>query len=120
MTDRCPTCEAFVKARSKRCVRCARAAKAAARLIQRAERALSKLRQTSSTEHWKLPRLCRSIAAHRRRLGIGRDRWELLVKAAFGAGTDALIDPRQMALFDAPEPACHPTASPSPSLSQSA
>ena len=119
-TAHCAACGAFVKAKSKRCRRCVRVAKAAGQLTQRAERALVKLKTVSAQEHWKLPKLQRAIGRERKRRGLGRARWELLVRAVFGAGSDDLVDPRQMFLFDLMEASCPETASPSPSLSRSA
>jgi uncharacterized C2H2 Zn-finger protein len=119
-TTHCAACGAFVKAKSKRCRRCMHVAKAAGRLTQRAKRALAKLRRVSTEEHWKLPKLQRAMGRERKRLRLGRARWESLVRAVFGASGNDLVDPRQMFLFDLMETSCPETASPSPSLSRSA
>jgi hypothetical protein len=117
---RCDHCGAFVKAESPRCRRCERATRALGLLTQRAERALNKVRQTSRAEHWRLPKLLRAIAAQRRRMGVGRERWEGFVHRVFGSSTKDLVDPRQMHLFVTEAPCHPPTASPSPKLSRSA
>lgn len=116
----CAACGAFVRATTKSCTRCARIAKAAGRLTQRALRAIAKLRKVSTEEHWKLAKLHRAMGRERKRLGLGRARWEPLVQTVFGAGSGGLVDPRQMFLFDLMETSCPETASPSPSLSRSA
>jgi hypothetical protein len=99
-TVHCAACKAFVKAKSKRCQRCVRAVKAAGRLTQRAERVLTKLRRVSTEERWKLTKLKRAMGRERKRLGLGRARWEALVRAVFGASSNAMVDPRQMSIFD--------------------
>ena len=99
------------------CRRCKRAAKASARLRERAERALLKLRDTAAHHGWRLPKLRRAIAAQRKRLALGRDRWQAVVKAVFGTSTVDLVDPRQMVLFAATEASCQASHSPNPSQS---
>ena len=122
---RCPTCQSFVMVATPlfpsgaACRRCNRAALKHLKLAQRATKALRKVEGLSMTEHWTLKRLQRAIGSARRRLRVGRGRWEQFVKLVFGVGTDALVDPRQMGLFST-ETSCPQTASPSPNHLQSA
>ena len=114
---RCRKCQAFVKAASGKCLRCIHAEQTRTKQMRRAEQAIANLRERSAAETWKLSRLRRARAGQRKRLRFGKSRWEPLVRAAFGAGPDDLVDPRQMSLFLTERP-CPP--SPSPKLSRSA
>lgn len=125
MRQRCPRCQSFVKTATPLfpagapCIRCQRAAHKSAKRAERAGKALQKLQLLSTTERWTLKRLQRAVHAARRRARIGRERWERFVQLVFGAGTDDLVDPRQMGLFST-ETSCRQIASASRSHSQSA
>jgi hypothetical protein len=118
---RCQQCKSFVSRSTllehDPCVRCDRMAKAKIRRAKRADRALRALSAKSQSEHWSLVRLHKALSAARRRIDVGRDRWDQFVKAVFGRSTEDLVDPRQMILFST-EPTC--PASPSPSHLRSA
>jgi hypothetical protein len=96
---RCPSCKAFLKARKRRCGRCDQRTRQKTRLARRAERALLRLQTTSRAEGWRLPKLHKAMAVHRRRIGLDPVSWKELVKLIFGATPDGIVDPRQMSLF---------------------
>lgn len=113
MTRRvCPACKGFMSSRARSCPRCVAVAKAAVKRAQtdkramdrhqqRTSRELIKLRDTAKQEAWRLPRLQQAIDRQRKTSRLPPPQWESVVHAVFGAPPAAIVDPRQMSLFDA-------------------
>jgi len=112
MTRRvCPDCKGFMSSRARTCPRCVTIAKnankrsvsierAKGRQRQRAERELTKLRDKAKREGWRLPRLQQAIDGLRTTRRMLPADWDPIVRSVFGVPPGAIVDPRQMSLFD--------------------